>query len=587
MKKTNRFLCLILSGVMAISLFPGKAFASSSSETSYSQIILDNKNFEASSIVKPIFKTIQNYCGSPYVSEFENGNIKLYSSKNIEEISYITISKPKIKQIAIKYQTNNSNSVFREGNKLCPSAETNNINAVDNNFITYIDFSGKNIYSKEKNSSTSYKLSSNEFVKQDGAISSNALYLGFNVCSLANPEYKAKQVSQNLCSINVIKTGDRNKTFYNYEKTYVFNESVDAINIFPCSDKSYFYTISQIILTVENPAPTPVPKPNEPSEDKDLDKDNNPSENDSPNKDEEKAPAPTPVPTPTPNPSEDNGTDKDNNPSESDSPNKDEEKAPAPTPVPTPTPNPSEDNGADKDKNPSENDSPNKDEDKAPAPPVNNQTDNKNEATSQRDNSPSYYDNDRKSIFDFLKNLFGNNKETITIENVDKNPGVAKNDNSKTEKLLIKNATVLDQRTFEVAKESNKTILADTTENKKVVSRVYIPADKEISSSLSVKPDNYGARKAEGLFERFFDNNIKSIKFGEDINPKVNLRVAVKLDLSDIDTDNLYFYAYRSSTNSYYKIKAPSYKIDDHSYLYFNMPMERTVVISDKPLKSK
>jgi hypothetical protein len=59
--------------------------------------------------------------------------------------------------------------------------------------------------------------------------------------------------------------------------------------------------------------------------------------------------------------------------------------------------------------------------------------------------------------------------------------------------------------------------------------------------------------------------------------------LAVKVDLEGLDTDNLYFYVFKHSSNRYVELET-EYEIDDDGMLHFTTPVGGNVIITDSPL---
>ena len=55
------------------------------------------------------------------------------------------------------------------------------------------------------------------------------------------------------------------------------------------------------------------------------------------------------------------------------------------------------------------------------------------------------------------------------------------------------------------------------------------------------------------------------------------MRVAARVGLTGMDTENLYFYSYDSAANSFRLIAEPNYRVDANGFLWFNT--DRAVVL--------
>lgn len=125
----------------------------------------------------------------------------------------------------------------------------------------------------------------------------------------------------------------------------------------------------------------------------------------------------------------------------------------------------------------------------------------------------------------------------------------------------------------------------------KIESRVYL--DKETLSQLSGKVDfsvlvsREATEKATSKFSKYFSNQFAAVHFGQKGAFGANIRVAVKLDLSSLDTDNLVFYGYDVDSNKYTLLPINAYRVDKNGYLHFATPVGGDLIISDRPITSK
>lgn len=91
----------------------------------------------------------------------------------------------------------------------------------------------------------------------------------------------------------------------------------------------------------------------------------------------------------------------------------------------------------------------------------------------------------------------------------------------------------------------------------------------------------------KGHFERWFKNKLRVIHTDQQIDWGQPVRIAARVDLSGMDTKNLYFYSYDKATNSYRRIEKPAYWIDKNGYLHFTTEYAGDIIISEGPLKRK
>lgn len=147
------------------------------------------------------------------------------------------------------------------------------------------------------------------------------------------------------------------------------------------------------------------------------------------------------------------------------------------------------------------------------------------------------------------------------------------------------------KKVAEVAKQKGvqAIIQADKTLGYIVIGRLYInpekAADLKDPIKLDLETDNVTTRST---FERFFDNQLAIVKFAQPKTFGMAVRVAVKLDLSKIDTTKtLHFYSYDSVTNTYAEVTETNYVIDQNGYIHFTTERAGDILISDSPLVAK
>jgi uncharacterized repeat protein (TIGR02543 family) len=92
------------------------------------------------------------------------------------------------------------------------------------------------------------------------------------------------------------------------------------------------------------------------------------------------------------------------------------------------------------------------------------------------------------------------------------------------------------------------------------------------------------AQRTSSLFRNWFANRLVVIHLDQQEDFEQAVRIAAKVDLTDMDTGNLHFYAYNKITNTYRPIANPTYSIDANGYLWFTTPYGGTIVVSDSVL---
>jgi len=65
------------------------------------------------------------------------------------------------------------------------------------------------------------------------------------------------------------------------------------------------------------------------------------------------------------------------------------------------------------------------------------------------------------------------------------------------------------------------------------------------------------------------------------------VQIAAKVDLTGMDTANLFFYSYDEKTNIYWRIEKPAYWIEKNGYLHFTTELVEDIIISEGALERK
>jgi len=123
-----------------------------------------------------------------------------------------------------------------------------------------------------------------------------------------------------------------------------------------------------------------------------------------------------------------------------------------------------------------------------------------------------------------------------------------------------------------------------TANNRAVDVRITLnPALATQSLNLSGSTANTGATRTTSTFTRFFSNNIMTVSLGQQGDFGQTVTIAAKL-ISGLNTNNLVFYVYNRTANTYRAIPAPNYKIDSNGYVHFDTAMGGDIVISNEAL---
>ena len=136
---------------------------------------------------------------------------------------------------------------------------------------------------------------------------------------------------------------------------------------------------------------------------------------------------------------------------------------------------------------------------------------------------------------------------------------------------------------------TGKKFVARTTIDKIVQVQLTFPepsrltADRKVSGY--VKGSIVDSRRA--FFEKWFSNKLRIVHLSHTGSFGQAVEIAAKVDLTDMDTDNLYFYSYDKSANSYKRIEKPAYWIDKNGYLHFTTGLAGDIIVSEGPLKKR
>lgn len=169
-----------------------------------------------------------------------------------------------------------------------------------------------------------------------------------------------------------------------------------------------------------------------------------------------------------------------------------------------------------------------------------------------------------------------------------------KND-QKSADVVIKNALSASPEVFEdMLKAAKKAggeqvrLLADSTVGGKIQARLYIDAAQAANLGGDIK---LGAKtddaKARILFDKYFRNECRFVKFSQAGSFGMEIQAAVRVDLESMKVENLKFYSYDPASNSYSLIDNPQYFVDANGFLHFATQKGDTVVISDGLLSRK
>jgi len=126
----------------------------------------------------------------------------------------------------------------------------------------------------------------------------------------------------------------------------------------------------------------------------------------------------------------------------------------------------------------------------------------------------------------------------------------------------------------------------DTMNGNAIQVRLYIDNPALINSDmmLSAWVSGKDVDWTRNLFERFFTNSVRVVHFDHSGAWGQSVRVAARVNLADMNIQNLVFYSYDRASNSYRRIANPAYRIDANGFLHFTTSMGGDIIISDGPL---
>lgn len=89
------------------------------------------------------------------------------------------------------------------------------------------------------------------------------------------------------------------------------------------------------------------------------------------------------------------------------------------------------------------------------------------------------------------------------------------------------------------------------------------------------------------MFNKYFSNKIVVIHLDQAGSFGMEVEIAAKVDLKDLNTKSLQFYSYSLTSNSYVAIQNPKYFIDSSGYLHFNTTVGGEIIVTDQPLQRR
>ena len=129
----------------------------------------------------------------------------------------------------------------------------------------------------------------------------------------------------------------------------------------------------------------------------------------------------------------------------------------------------------------------------------------------------------------------------------------------------------------------------DTVANGAVQVRITIDNPSDIKQDMKVSGYVTGqnVERVENFFDKYFSNTTSVLHFDQTGSWGQAVQIAAKLDLTGMNTNNLVFYSYDKTTNSYSRINNPNYSIDSNGYTHFSTQYAGSIIVSNGPLVKK
>lgn len=223
-----------------------------------------------------------------------------------------------------------------------------------------------------------------------------------------------------------------------------------------------------------------------------------------------------------------------------------------------------------------------------PTPILPNNPDTSHNGSNNRGSS-SYSNDTNPSIIDPLANFL--TKIKTAIENAAKEAPIGQPVKATVQ---VKNATKITlamlKQAADTAKKSggNVTLHFDTmsADGKTVLTRIYVNSELA-TKDIQLSMNETRAKNVKSLFEKYFKNKVSVVSFDQQDSWGMPVDIATKIDLTGMDTKNLYFYSYDKETNCYQRVKNPDYWIDQNGYLHFTTPYAGDIIISENSLEKR
>ena len=122
----------------------------------------------------------------------------------------------------------------------------------------------------------------------------------------------------------------------------------------------------------------------------------------------------------------------------------------------------------------------------------------------------------------------------------------------------------------------------DSVLDSKVIVRLSISDPSIATGDLLISGSLESA--SASVFTRWFSNKTVVVSMEQQGSFGQTVQIAARADLSDMNTNNLFFYSYDKKLNQYTRITAPAYHVDKNGYVHFSTSLAGDILISDGAL---
>ena len=149
--------------------------------------------------------------------------------------------------------------------------------------------------------------------------------------------------------------------------------------------------------------------------------------------------------------------------------------------------------------------------------------------------------------------------------------------------LNVKNALYVSANDLKAIAGAGVTKLtADTTQDGKVLARMYVPTSIKVNVKLGVHTDAKSTATATAVINKFYKNaNFKVVAYDQQGQFGAKVETAVKVDLSKIDIKNAVLYSYNAASNKLVKLGDVKITVDKNGYAHFSTTYAGNIIISD------